>query len=138
MVSSNKRDYLTSRDRISVHHTNVGPSMTRQEFKRECDVKWIMDRFQRTGMLGDPRKSKRIHQFIDCTSVQDFESARKLIINAQQSFDSLPNEFKKMFNYKISNFMRMVNDPAVADDVVKKFLADKQGSGAVPAPDGSL
>lgn len=114
--------FQTSYDRIRVPEENKEASLTAQEFKKECDVGYIMDRFAQTGMIGDPRVQKRMYQFLDCTKMSNFDSARQLVINAQQAFDRLPEDIKKMFNYKISNFNRACNDPQMLDVILKAEL----------------
>lgn len=118
------RNYLTNRDKVSVQEINQKPSLTRQEFKRECDVGIIMERFHRTGMLGDPRKAKRIHEFMDCTSIKDYESAKQTVIDAQKAFDSLPNSVKRAFGYKITNMYKAAADPTLMDSIMRETIKD--------------
>ena len=78
----------------------TGESMTQQQFKAECDVNDILAKYKRTGMLSHIQK----HQgnFGDFSSVEDYQTSLGKLMQAQQSFESLPSELRAKFE----------NDPA--------------------------
>ena len=88
----------------------TGESMTQQQFKAECDVNNILAKYKRTGMLSHIQK----HQgnFGDFSSIEDYQSSLGKLMQAQQSFESLPSELRAKFE----------NDPAQ----LISFLSDKK------------
>lgn len=88
----------------------TGESMTQQQFKSECDVNNILAKYKRTGMLSHIQK----HQgnFGDFSSIEDYQTSLGKLMQAQQSFESLPSELRAKFD----------NDPAQ----LVSFLSDKK------------
>ena len=90
----------------------TGESMTQQQFKAECDVNNILAKYKRTGMLTHIQK----HQgnFGDFSSIEDYQTSLGKLMQAQQSFESLPSELRARFE----------NDPAKLID----FLSDERNN----------
>lgn len=90
----------------------TGESMTQQQFKAECDVNNILAKYKRTGMLSHIQK----HQgnFGDFSSVEDYQTSLGKLMQAQQSFESLPSELRAKFD----------NDPAQ----LISFLSDEKNN----------
>ena len=94
----------------------TGESMTQQQFKAECDVNNILAKYKRTGMLSHIQK----HQgnFGDFSSVEDYQTSLGKLMQAQQSFESLPSELRAKFE----------NDPA---QLISFFSSDKNDAEAI-------
>lgn len=90
----------------------TGESMTQQQFKAECDVNNILAKYKRTGMLSHIQK----HQgnFGDFSSIEDYQTSLGKLMQAQQSFESLPSELRAKFD----------NDPAQ----LISFLSDEKNN----------
>lgn len=72
------------------------PTMAQQHFKDECDVNLILKKFQVTGVLDHVRDGAP--QFGDFSNVSDYLTAQNILIEAQDSFDSLPASLRKRFD----------------------------------------
>ena len=93
-------------------YQTTGESMTQQQFKAECEVNNILAKYKRTGMLSHIQK----HQgnFGDFSSIEDYQSSLGKLMQAQQSFESLPSELRAKFE----------NDPAQ----LISFLSDEKNN----------
>lgn len=93
---------------ICVTTPNESPSLTIQSEKDSCDIKSIIERFQRTGVLTNFRSSPL--EYGDFTNVCDYATARQRIQEADEAFLSLSPQIRERFN----------NDP----DQLLTFLSD--------------
>lgn len=79
------------------------PSLAQQQFRDECDINVILERFNATGQLPVVPLNP---EFGDFSGVYDYQSALNAVIAAEQSFDSLPARVRERF----------ANDPAAFVD----------------------
>lgn len=92
-------------DQVSVETGLVcqDPSLAQQQFRDECDINNILERFNVTGQLPvTPLEPK----FGDFTGINDYQTALNAVISAQESFDQLPARVRERF----------ANDPAAFVD----------------------
>lgn len=89
------------------------PSRTRQEFKLECDINRILDRFQKTGVID--HLVKREPRFFDALGVPDFHEAQNLVVEARSLFAELPAKVRKRFSNDPGEFLEYMSDPANAE-----------------------
>jgi phage internal scaffolding protein len=76
--------------------------MAQQQFREECDINTIMERFGRTGELVAPI---RMPQYGDFDGVNDYHSAMNAIVEAQSAFDSLPAKVRARFSNDPAEFL---------------------------------
>lgn len=93
--------------------TSIGdqPSMTRQEFKDDCDINRIMAKFQITGALA--HFARFSPEYFDATA-NDFQEAQNLVLRARSMFEALPSAIRKECATP-EGFLTFVQDPANAD-----------------------
>jgi len=73
-------------------------SMTQQNFKRECDINFIMKRFEETGYLTDPLKPPtRQPMFGEFHDFPDYQQSQDMLNEAEDAFYSLPSSIRKRF-----------------------------------------
>lgn len=101
------RSAYGSRSRVHPH-IEGGESMTKQEFKDECNVNNIVAKHKATGLL--THLNAGTPQFGDFSEVHDFMSAQNALISATDAFNSLPAKARKEFD----------NDPHLFLEFVKK------------------
>lgn len=101
-------------NRIDVVFKNVGPSKTRQEFKDECDVNMIMDRYNKTGEF--PFKEAVPPVYYDFVGMPDLQDALGHLRDADDAFMSLPANVRKEFD---NDPVRFVEFATNADNVGK-------------------
>lgn len=96
-----------------------GPSATRQEFKRECDINCILHDYQITGKLPDRPEPN----YGDFTSVQDFATSLERVNAAKDTFLNLPAEVRARFGNDPMSYYSFVLDPSNVEECVKLGLA---------------
>lgn len=84
-----------------------GESMTRQSEADSCDINKIMERFDRTGQL--PISVKAPPLYGDARIV-DFQTAKQIVIDAQNAFSELSAEARKYFNHDPQNLLNALSD----------------------------
>ena len=96
-----------------IHSTLVCPEQpfgrTKQSFKDETDLNWIMARFQKTGVIDFV--NKRSPQFGDVTGIE-FQAAMQLVIDAEAMFADLPSKVRDRFGNDPQNLLHFLEDPA--------------------------
>ncbi len=111
-------------------------SMTKQSFKKECDINAIMARYQKSGIV-DHINTHEAHY--GETSAQSFTEAQFLIAEASSMFEELPSKARAYFQHDPKAFLSFMEgyDP----DKDKQQLIDlgmaRDGlTVALPSPPG--
>lgn len=102
-----------------------------QSFKDECDIRRIMDRARKTGVLVDPlalAKSLRLARYEDVSEIPaDFFEANLFVMEATKAFGDLPAKVRKRFGNDVQALLEFVANP--------ENKAEAISLGLVPAPD---
>lgn len=106
-----------------VQFETVGPSLTRQSSKRECDVNRIMERFEKTGVLDHHNQFQGAYGDFTNTP-QDYHETVNQVIEANDMFMSLPSKIRKTFGNDPAQFVEFVADPDNGPQLVKMGLAE--------------
>ena len=107
-------------------------SLAQQNFKDECDINNIMERFGLTGELpSNPLPS----QYGDFSGVLDYHSALNAVLAAQDSFLELPAQLRARFDNDPNNLIRFLEDPNNRDDAIALGLvASNEPRAEMPEP----
>lgn len=103
-----------------------GETLTKQEFKDECDINRIMARALRHGVL--PQQPGALYG--DFSEVGDYQEAQNIILHAQQQFAALPSKVRERFDNDPANMLRFVSDPKNKEEGRKLGLYNPE----LPAP----
>lgn len=95
----------------------VGESMTHQSFKNECDINFIMRKYQQTGLIDHVNQFNG--DYSDLTENVDFQTALNITLDAQNAFDSLPSSLRKRFSNNPKEFLDFVSDESNIDEMKK-------------------
>lgn len=99
------------------------PSLTRQEFKAECDINTIMARYETTGVIS--HIGKTTPQYVDVTGMPpDFASALAILADAEAAFSQLPAKVRREFDNDPVKFVEFAQDPANVDRMREWGLAE--------------
>ena len=90
---------------------NKAASMTQSQFKDECDINKIMDRYFRTGCLSDPLNRMRPGTYGDFTEMGDYMENMNKIVQAREMFDALPAKVRERFGNNPGAMIDFVMDP---------------------------
>lgn len=99
-----------------------GDSLTKQSFKKESDVNFIIAQYVKNGVV--PNGNPRSASFLDATSVADYQTALNIVLTAQDAFDSLPANIRKKFGNDPANYVDFIDNPANADEARSLGLLD--------------
>lgn len=93
-------------DRKPVYSDTVGPSMTKQEFTDECDIKNIVSQFVKTGIITHVNRKEPQYGYCDGS---DFSDAMRVVTEAQEMFNALPSHVRNEFQNDPAQFLDFVN-----------------------------
>lgn len=102
------------RERVQVDFDE--PSLTKQQFKSDCDVNLILKKYGRGGVV--PRFDDLKPQYGDFVSVDDYHTALDRIIDSRASFDRLPAPLRARFKNDPALLLDFVSDERNYDEAV--------------------
>ncbi|AXH76104.1 MAG: internal scaffolding protein [Microviridae sp.] len=117
--------------------TCVEPSLTKQEFKEECDINTIIERF---GLAYQMPEGTRMPTYGDFTGLDSYHEAMNAIAQAGESFDVLPASVRARFQNNPGQFVDFVLDEKNREEAVKLGLVPERSPGSsaptsvVPTP----
>lgn len=119
----------------------VGESMTQQQFKDECDINRIMQRYQETGVLVDPMVGTgRQPMFGEFDPEFDLREALDRINLAYEQFNQLPSRIRERFDNSPVKLLEFLRDADNYDEALKLGLVrPREEPVSVPegAPEGA-
>lgn len=109
-------------------------SMTKQSFTKESDINYIIEKFTRTGLLGDEEAiNARKAVFADVSNISDYHSALNLVDNVKKQFDLLPGDIRFKFDNDPIKLLEFVNNPENGKECVELGLLPKNSLTPEPA-----
>jgi len=84
-------------------------SRTKQSFKDECDINNILKKYQKSNLL----EHVNTHQgdYSDLGDQLSYQESLNIIINAKNSFNTLPSSIRKQFENDPAQFLAFVSNP---------------------------
>lgn len=118
------------------------PSMTKQEFVRQCDINNIIKEFTLTGQVNHIAAKAAQGVFMDLPDSVDYQDHLNAMIRAQEAFQALPAAIRNRFHGNPAEFLAFCEDPANGDELIKLGLrqpppratAAGEAGGANPEP----
>lgn len=108
--------------RKSVPLNTGSESYVQQQFKDDCDIHTIINRFTR----GLPYRHMAVQpQFGDFSDVQDYQQAQNVVARTKEYFDLLPSDLRARFANNPAEFLRFVNDPANTKEAIELGILQK-------------
>lgn len=83
------------------------PSLAKQEFKDECNINTIVERF---GLTGELPQVVNPPTYGDYTGIYDFQSAMNVIRTAQESFMELPAHVRAEFDNDPQKLLQSIEE----------------------------
>lgn len=104
--------------------TFTEPSMAQQQFKDECDINTIVNRYKVTGALPNAHDPNTA-MYGDFTALPaDYLEAQELIMKAGESFAELPSALRKRFDNDPINLLQFLADPANLPESIELGLIE--------------
>ena len=108
-----------------------GESMAQQHFMKECDIREIIKRNDRTGII--EHVNRGVAQYADVSDVKDYKEALEMVTSSMESFMGLPSDIRKLFDNDPGEFFEFATNPANAEKMqemgLAPSLAPEAGSG---------
>lgn len=127
-------------DTLSSAVTFSDPTLTQQHFRQECDINFIMDRYNRTGML--PQNANISEAFYgDVSDSFDYRSSLEAIQAADEAFASLPAAVRQRFANDPSQLIDFLHDSGNRAEAISLGLISPDPdptSGPAPASDDGV
>lgn len=101
-------------------------SLTKQSFSKECDVNFIISKYQKTGLVDHVNRFEG--QYGDFLDVQDYQSSLNAIKRAQDEFMSLPSSLRSRFSNDPAQFLSFIQDENNREEAINLGLINR------PAP----
>lgn len=100
------------------------PSRAKQSMKDECDINFIMAKYQKTGLVNHlSRFQGEYGDFPDLTL--DFQEAMQALADASEMFETIPASIRKRFNNDPGEFLSFATDPQNQSELQRLGLAPK-------------
>lgn len=112
----------------------VPPSLTKQEFVRECDINTIIKQYSATGMLSHVSAKAQQGAYQDLPDSYDFQESLNLVNQAEAAFMSLPAKLRERFDNEPGQFLAFCSDPANLDEMRALGLANPLPPAPPPEP----
>lgn len=103
---------------------------TQQQFKEECDINTIVERF---GLTGELPNDLRVPLTGDFNEVFDYHTAANKLREAQEAFMQMPAAIREQFSNEPGKFVDFVSDARNIEQCREWGLADP-----VRAPQGPI
>lgn len=113
------------RKRVQVFFND--PSLTKQEFKDQCDFNKVVKRFMKTGVLNHVRNASE-PRYADLIGAVDYQTALGQIKQAEASFEALPAKIRSRFGNDPVQFLEFVANPENVNEMVSLGLANQKPS----------
>lgn len=94
-------------------------SLTKQSMSEECDINYILRKYQKTGVVDHFKKHEGRY---DIFAPVDFHEAMNIVADAQSMFSELPSSVRSKFDNDPGTFLNFANNPANHDAMVELGL----------------
>lgn len=95
-------------------------SRTKQSFKDESDINFIMKKYLKTGVITHMRDNPGM--FVDLPETLDYQEALNIVHEAGVMFDELPGSVRKRFNNSAVEFLDFMNDEVNLEESIELGL----------------
>jgi hypothetical protein len=95
-------------------------SLTKQNHRDECNINYIVNKFQKTGVI--THRNKYEGNYDDVTGV-DFTTSMNMVKAGESMFAELPSAERRSFNNDPAKFMTWINNPENQDEMIKRGYA---------------
>lgn len=95
------------------------PSMTKQEFVRECDINNVIKQYKAHGMVSHINAKAAQGAYQDLPDSVDFQESLHTIMVAEKAFMTLPAKIRDRFGQDPAEFLAFLSNPENAEEARK-------------------
>lgn len=108
---------------IKVRTINNEPSMSHQQFKDECDINKIINKYKKTGEI--THLNRKRGAYADISNFTSYQESLDTIIKADHAFSTLSSDVRKKFNNDPAELIKFLADPKNNQEAVKLGLKEQ-------------
>lgn len=109
----------------------TGESLTQQHFAKEADIKTIIKKHDRTGIIS--HVARGVAHYGDYSEVNEYREALDMVNSANSSFMELPAEVRAMFENDAGAFFEFATNPKNDEKMVQMGLKEAPPSPNAPS-----
>lgn len=116
---------MTIRDNgsVRIQTINTLPSKTQQNLKSETDINNIMRKYH--AGVAVTHLNKKQGSYLDLSTISDYQTSLEKVIQARESFASLPSETRKKFNNNPEELITFLSEPKNTEEAIILGLKQK-------------
>lgn len=95
-------------------------SLTEQSHKDSCDIRLIMRKAEKTGVIA--HNAKYAGQYGDFVSIPDYHGAQNIVAEAKSMFDTVPARIRAKFDNDPAKFLSYMTNPKHRDAIIELGL----------------
>lgn len=103
-------------------------SLTKQVFKKECDINYIVKQYQQAGVISHLNTQAPQYGFAPS---EDFRASIQLVQDANELFASLPSELRSKFQGDPVKFLEFCEDPSNRSEMASLGLLSEDATSAI-------
>ncbi|AJK28314.1 putative minor capsid protein [Eel River basin pequenovirus] len=103
-----------------VSYETTGETRTVQSEKKNSDINYIMEKYQKTGLVS--HVATHHGRYGDFSNPVDYMTALNVVIAAEEMFSSLPASIRKKFDNDPHQFLEFTTNPDNFDEMVELGL----------------
>lgn len=96
------------------------PSLTKQSFSKDSDIRNILAKYAKTGILGDQNRKPIFGDFTNT----EYQTSLDLVANVNSSFEKLPVSIRDRFNNSPLDLIDFMADETNTDESVQLGLRE--------------
>ena len=109
----------------------AGPSRTKQSFAAECDIKKIVAKFAKTGMIR--HLNAKAPFYGDVSNIVNYQESLGVVMEAQELFRGLSADIRNRFENDPQKLINFLNNPANLKEAQELGIVKKPPTPPVPA-----
>lgn len=136
--------YITPLNTKRQATVNLDKSMTKQEFKNDCDPTLILKKYQATGLL---EHANTYQPVFGEQSSMSYHEAKQATAAAESMFQNLPSSIRADFNQNVGEYLDFVADPKNVQDMLDDGIINSSSTpkaskteetSEIPTPEGDI
>ena len=94
--------------RERVRYQTTGKPLTEQSHKKDCDIRFIMKKAEKTGMLTHVNNNQA--SYMDLASRPEFMEAQIVLAEAKSVFETIPAKVREKFKNDPAEFLEFIQN----------------------------
>ena len=101
------------------------PSLAKQSFAKAADIRYILERFAKTGVLPTSGSTPIYGDFTSATS-EGYQESLNLVASIKSKFERLPAELRDRFENDASKLLDFLSDEKNNEEAIKLGLREAE------------